>query len=111
MEEYRYALMCAAATLAELHLGPVQIDRAWKESKVPVSFPETKYSRYCRRRLTSEAKAEGKLEERMALLTALLTGKFGDSRAIETVVSRLAALSPDAAVHAVTAATSLDDLR
>jgi hypothetical protein len=110
-EDYRHALMCSAATLAELHLKPAQIDRAWKESKVPVSFPETKYSRYCRRQLTSKAKAEGKVEERTAMLTALLTDKFGHNDAIEAVVTRLATLSPAEAVHAVMTATSLDDLR
>jgi hypothetical protein len=122
-ERRQKRLMGGAIALAGIHLSADQILDAWEEADVPFDVAETELYHVvfaqgeARGEIRGEArgeargKAHGEVVGQARMLRYLLIDKFGDTPDDVEIVERLLKLKPDAAVHAVNAAKTLDDLR
>jgi hypothetical protein len=101
--DHRHDLARATVELAHVRLDAATINRTWEESAMPIPSLLNK--------LYLEGEANGRAEERAAMLTSLLHRRFGDDPGIPAVAGRLGALENDEAFARIDAAASLDELQ
>lgn len=111
-------LVDVAAVLAAIHLDAATIEAVGREAAMPISLEGTEAGRVIAQRGRDKGRVEGRNEGRVegrnegesAVLAELLTARFGTDERIPLLARRLAEAGEKAAVAAVLAASSLDDL-
>jgi hypothetical protein len=103
-------LVDVAAVLAAIHLDAATIEAVGREAAMPISLEGTEAGKVIAQRGRAKGLAEGRSDGESAVLAELLTARFGADERIPGIAGRLAGLDEKAAVDAVLAADSLDEL-
>lgn len=104
-----------AAVLATIRLDRHTINKIVKEigmtvESIAAEFYDTEFGQELVRMGRVEGRNEARVEARVEMLTALLTERFGDHPDLPATARRLADWPGGAAVHAVTSATTWEDI-